>query len=679
MSFTSSGSLPIPHVIDNSQMESNEAAASVSDDSGNLLFYTNGVTVWNNQHAVMINGNNIGGHMSACQVLIIPQVDNDSLYYIFTTDAVENNFQTGYRYSIVNMNRGEVISKNNLLWQSCTERLTAARHANGIDIWLITNDNNSNIFRAWLINCNGIAASPVISTVGAVLNSFDAMNAGVMKVSPDGKYLCQTHFPDYDLLINPPNFIQLFDFDNATGIISNTRTIGFPNTNTEYTHAEFSPDSRQLYATRPYEKRIDQFDITVPTSAAIIASRIVFPVNAGFFAIQLAPDEKLYLAHPSTYLGAINFPNVRGTGCNLAEQQVNLTPGSAYLGLPSYINDGAVPTNPNNGFSFIITDSCIGQVQFNGFTNMAGPLTWEWDFGDGNTSAQQNPVHTFNPANQAYTVRLTVRSSLVCGSIQRSRLVKPQGVINNVDFEIIKRCDSGYVRFVNKNANLQGMPGQWSWDFGDGNTSTDIDPIHSYAQSGLYNVKLKFTTANPCFDDSLVLPLDMQTFQITISPDQTIMIGQSLQLFANGPATKYQWTPSLGLNNPDIRTPVASPLEDIVYTVTASDADGCKTQDSVRITVLQYNDIYLPSGFTPNNDGKNDIIRPFFGARYTLSDFSVFTRWGQSVFSTHERGKGWDGKINGTMQPAGVYVWQIQAIDKSGVSVERKGTFVLIR
>jgi hypothetical protein len=139
---------------------------------------------------------------------------------------LKGNYANGYRYNVVNIRRnaglGEVISKNNLLYAPSTERLTAARHSNGVDIWVITNDINSNVFRAYLVNCSGLQTTPVISTVGDVLDRHTDMPFGSLKVSPDGKQLCQTHFPSLDGNISE-NFFQLFDFNAATGVLSNPK------------------------------------------------------------------------------------------------------------------------------------------------------------------------------------------------------------------------------------------------------------------------------------------------------------------------------------------------------------------------------------------------------------------------------------------------------------------------
>src|SRR6185369_955314 len=138
----------VPSTLSNGAMNAPEGCSSISDKSGNLLFYTNGVTVYNRNHQTMLNGTALLGHVSAFQsCVIVPVPNTDSLFYIFTTDAWENNFANGYRYHIVNMNhdngKGEVVFKNGSLSAPSCERLTAARHANGVDVWVIGNDKSS--------------------------------------------------------------------------------------------------------------------------------------------------------------------------------------------------------------------------------------------------------------------------------------------------------------------------------------------------------------------------------------------------------------------------------------------------------------------------------------------------------------------------------------------------------
>jgi len=178
----------------------------------------------------------------------------------------------------------------------------------------------------------------------------------------------------------------------------------------------------------------------------------------------------------------------------------------------------------------------------------------------------------------------------------------------------------------------------------------------------------------------MALQVDVKSFSVNVTPAaQTIIIGQPVFLSTDEPADAYQWSPGKWLSDSATRSPVATPLNDIVYRLRASNTEGCIGEDSVVIKVIQYNDIYIPTAFTPDNNGRNDILRPHFGVKYELKEFSIFNRWGTLVFTTRQRGIGWDGKYKGSLQDAGVYVWLLKASDTDGKIIERKGSFVLIR
>ncbi len=672
LSFNAGG-LTLPHALADGVNTCYEGNASISDAHGNILFYTNGTTIYNRSHQLMANGDNILGHISAVQSsLIIPMPNTDSIFYVFTCDAVENNFANGYRYSIVNMKHdgglGEVVTKNVLLDPSSTERLTAARHANGIDVWIIINERNSNIFKAWLMTCTGLQPTPVVSPVGTIL-SFEDL--GMMKVSPDGKQLCQTNFPDA-----AGNFFQLFDFDNATGILSNARAISNPASG--YFSCEYSPDSKLLYVTRALESAIDQFESKLGSATAIRSSRVTIPVSYGFYGIQSGPDRKIYLNRHNYTLSVINYPNIKGPGCSFELDRISLGNRDGALGLPSAINDG--PADPYNNFDFTVIDSCNGVVQFNGIGNLSGGIQWLWDFGDGTTSVLQSPPHTFTPYNQVYQVKLTIKSLSACGYLERTKSIAAGGAFSKSDFDFVAKCDSGYVRFINKSNIYPGdSTVQYIWDFGDGNTSTEKDPVHSYTASGLYSAKLKIITGLACLDDSTSKTLDLQQFSIQAPSDQVIDAGQSVQLFVTGGGSRFQWSPTRWLSDPTIASPVARPEDNITYVVTAMNDAGCIDIDSVFIHVNPLDGIYMPTAFTPGDDGRNDIIRPVMGFQYVLKEFSVFNRWGERVFSTRERNKGWDGKWRGRLQDPGAYIWTIKVADAQGKIIEKKGTVTLIR
>jgi len=682
LSFTPSGATPVPRVLTNSQMDADEGTAAISDENGDLLFYTNGVTIYNKTHTVMLNGDNLQGNISSAQIMIAPMPGNDSIFYIFTTDALENDLANGYRYSIVNMRldngKGAVIVKNQLLWPECSERMALARHANGIDLWLITNDKNSNIFRSWLLSCTGLLTSPVTSTIGAVLDQYRDINAGILKVSPDGSTLCQTHFPFFDELTHPPNFVQLFDFDAGTGLLSNVRSISF--SDAQYNHAEFSPNGRLLYLTRAFNTKIDQLNISLPSMAGILASRVTISPARGYFDIQMGPDEKLYLSQPGGSLGVIHQPNSPGFACDFRDNQLSLGGGNAFIGLPSHINDFVAADDPRNGYTYSILDSCAGKVQFTAYSNLAGTVSWEWDFGDGTQSNLQNPLHTFTPSTRAYTVRLKISSSVSCGTVLRSKLIKPGGYITvRPDFQFVVRCDSDYVRFKNTTPGIGANPAIQEWDFGDGNFSSATNPVHHYVNPGRYTVTLRTVTGLACLDSSRSYEVEVRDFTVNLPAEATVLVGQPVFLSTDQPAATYEWSPATWLSATTIRNPVARPLEDIVYHVKAANNEGCTGEDSIVVHVIQFRDIYVPNAFTPDNDGKNDVFRPFFSGQFRLREFAVYSRWGNRVFQSNARGAGWDGMVGGQPQATGMYTWRLVLEDKNGGLVEKKGTVMLIR
>jgi gliding motility-associated-like protein len=675
---TPSGVLPV--TLSNSAMIASEGSASICNKQGALLFYTNGVTVYNRNHEVMQNGDNLLGHLSAVQSsVIIPLPGNPNIYYVFTTDAIENDFEQGYRYSIVDLSLGgglgAVTAKNIVINSSCTERMVAARHADGVSVWLILNNNNSNVFQAWLLTCAGLSSSPVVSAAGETMNQNIFVNSGSIKVSPDGTMLCQTHFATVGP--NSNNFAQLFDFDNFTGQISNPRKINIPNA--QVIGSEFSPDSKLLYLVAPFSKEIFQVEATLPTPTDIVNSRTRMPVpNTTFYGIQIGPDGKIYLAQTSAYLSVISKPNVKGPGCNLQLDKIDLTPGFGVLGLPNFINDLSV--NPRNGFDYTVSDTCTATVSFNGFASLAGTLSWDWDFGDGNNSSQQNPVHSYADGTRPYTVTLKITSSTGCAMIERIKVVYPGGLNIVPQFSFVAKCDSGYVRFVNESTIFPDPDAvQYRWDFGDGDFSTDINPVHPYPSGGTFNVKLEVLTSTACLNKSITVPINLDQLDIQAPADMTVDANVPVQLFVTGGGSQFAWSPKAGLSDSTISNPIAIPPKSMWYKVTVKNDAGCVDTDSVYIKVNPMPGIYVPTGFTPNNDGKNDLFRPTVTKEFDLHEFTLYNRWGQKLYSTGVKEMGWNGRINGVMQETGVYVWVLRATDlRNGEKHFLKGTFVLL-
>lgn len=184
------------------------------------------------------------------------------------------------------------------------------------------------------------------------------------------------------------------------------------------------------------------------------------------------------------------------------------------------------------------------------------------------------------------------------------------------------------------------------------------------------------------------------TFHVAVSApiivdaghDTAIVAGQPIQLHAtvNDPsANLFSWSPSTGLNSTDIADPVSVlgvKTDSITYTVKATDAAGCYGKDDLTVAVFKTGaNIFVPTAFTPNGDGRNDLFSPICVGIRQLLFFRVFDRWGNLLFKTAEIGDGWNGRANGKKMAAGGYVYMAEGIDYNGRKLYKKGSFLLIR
>lgn len=315
-----------------------EGCASISDSSGALLFYSNGMKIWNKLDQLMPNGDSLKGfYSSTSAAFIVPAPQSDSLYYLFTTDGLERKLAKGLRYSIINRcldnGKGDIIAnqKNIPLLDTVSEKLCAVVHPNGNDIWLIAHKHFTNKFYAYLITASGIQA-PVITSIGSVHPGDPAVQGygtaiGQMKASSDGSKIALV-FSNTN-----PAVAELFQFNAATGILSNT--ISLQTNGSEY-GLEFSPDNSKLYTTGL--GGLNQFDISSDNQTIINASKT--QISAGVCLpspLQLGPDGKIYVARCGTYLGVINNPNNSGTACNYVNNAFSIAPAHHNTSLPLFI------------------------------------------------------------------------------------------------------------------------------------------------------------------------------------------------------------------------------------------------------------------------------------------------------------------------------------------------------
>ena len=332
-----------------SQNSAIEGTAIISDSLGSLLFYTNGNKIWNKNHQVMPNGDSLFSNFSSTQsALIIPQPGSSRYFYVFTTDDYfYDNLQYGFRYSVVDIcldnGLGNIISnrKNIKLLDTVSEKVTAVRHSNNIDYWIIVHKFYSDAFYSYHLSSTGITDT-VISHIGSrhpVIWAYQGPGGaiGSLKASPNGQKIAIVNGNTF------PSVAEYFDFDKSTGIISNCVNIQ-TDTVCNYYGVSFSPDNSKLYiASNLNGYNIYQYNlnagggnpISVKGSRTIVTNHV-----QSYFALQLATNGKIYVAHvnPSPYLGVINFPNNLGLSCNYIDSAIYLNGKTASFGLPNFID-----------------------------------------------------------------------------------------------------------------------------------------------------------------------------------------------------------------------------------------------------------------------------------------------------------------------------------------------------
>ena len=209
-----------------------------------------------------------------------------------------------------------------------------------------------------------------------------------------------------------------------------------------------------------------------------------------------------------------------------------------------------------------------------------------------------------------------------------------------------------------------------------------LNPISTPRSSTTYTLTVTDTIGCPKPSSDNVVIKVIPPVVAYAGNDTNIVVNQLLQLNATG-GDNYLWTPSTGLDNPFIANPMAQlgpGIDSITYTVKATSGPGCFGVDQIKVVVFKTGpNIFVPSAFTPNGDGKNDILKPLLVGLKSLSFFKIYNRWGQLLYSTSSVNQGWDGTFQGLPQGIGTFVYAAEAVDYLGKTVSRKGTVVLIR
>lgn len=227
---------------------------------------------------------------------------------------------------------------------------------------------------------------------------------------------------------------------------------------------------------------------------------------------------------------------------------------------------------------------------------------------------------------------------------------------------------------------VTGGSGNYMW-YPSGTLSCSLcpDPIATALGTTIYYAVL--LDPHGCQDTLKTIVENHPPFSLVLANnDTTIFIGESVELFASG-APYYYWSPTNYMTYTQGNNPMVTPIETTTYVVTGvSTLQGCPQKDSVTINVVE-SDVWVPSVFSPNNDGKNDLFHVMIGRNKLakLQEFKIYDRWGKEIFATKDILDGWDGKYKGTESDPGVYFYQIRIAYPTGRTAYLKGDVTLIR
>jgi gliding motility-associated-like protein len=476
-----------PVALTNGQLNTFEGSSTISDKNGNLLFYSDGATVWNRNHIIMPNGTGLLGNSSSSQsALIVPNPTISNIYYLFTVDAQENN-TNGVNYSIIDMNLdngdGDISTKNIPLINSATEKITAVIGQTCDDFWVITADTQH--FYTYEVTSSGVNNIPIQSNINASLGPLSSR--GYLKISPDGTKLAMAAAESGSFL---------YDFNTNNGTVTNERRLDL-DFNDGY-GVEFSISGNKLYiatgiSSNGGQANLYQFDVSDPNINDINNSR-----GAPFFtyfgsrgALQIGPNGKIYHAvNRQTFLGVINSPESNQNSINYVHNGVNLNGRESSQGLPPFIQSYFLPTTILNAENNVIISNgkqffCAGRDYDLKAGRIETGASYSWEK-DGNIIGTSSILTTndinFGPGIYNLTIELNNACNTTLTASADIEFV-PQPTIAGIP--VFEKCDSdtnptdGATTFdlTTKEAELTNNAANVSVDFFDQSDINFLNPL----------------------------------------------------------------------------------------------------------------------------------------------------------------------------------------------------------
>jgi len=311
-----------------------------------------------------------------------------------------------------------------------------------------------------------------------------------------------------------------------------------------------------------------------------------------------------------------------------------------------------------------------------------GGFRYEWDFGVPgiitDKSTQENPTYTY-PDTGTYVVKLIVNPGSTCpDSVQRLVKVYPTF---EADFSYTgDLCPNEPISFTDQSSSSFFPVNFWQWNFGDGTAANQPNVVNNFPNTGQnFRVRLISGNSRGC-RDTAIQTLQIPKVVLDAGNDTVILRNEFVQLNATGTST-YTWSPPDFLDNPNISNPQGFYPDTgrYQYIVTGSTGEGCSDRDTIVVIVSERAYIFVPNAFSPNGDGRNDVLRIRSSGFRKINHFRIFNRWGQKVFETSNYYEGWDGMIGNAKQQTSTFFWVINAIDLNNNEQTFRGDVTLIR
>jgi gliding motility-associated-like protein len=342
-----------------------------------------------------------------------------------------------------------------------------------------------------------------------------------------------------------------------------------------------------------------------------------------------------------------------------------------------------------NATKLLPCDSFKYRFDNTSFAPPARPFTnssFIWDFGDGSpriTTGTASVFHNYAGPG-TYNVRLYLPDTAYCNS--PDSMVLQLSVAANVK-AIFTTPPTGCTPYnaVFTNTSLAGQTFQW--DFGDGTTSTQTSPTHLYSAAGTYTITLVANDPNTCnLTDTIrktISVFDNPVAAFTWSPDPPVENTPTFFDNSSSPdAVLFKWDFGDG---DTLLTPVRTPIQHQYNAtgtfnacLTAYNSAGCADSTCQQVRALINPVVDVPNAFTPQSGNINSVVM-VRGFGIAKMQFIIWNRWGQKVFETGNRLQGWDGKVNGVLQPMDVYAYTLNIEFFDGTKTVRKGDITLIR